>query len=46
MTVPVTSDLVGYQRYWIRSIRLGLLVLGIGFATTTWLLYSILEAVR
>jgi hypothetical protein len=44
--VPVTSDLEGYQRYWTRWIRLSLLVLGGAFATITWLLYSILEAIR
>jgi hypothetical protein len=46
MSVPVTSDLEGYQRYWSRWLRRFLIVLGVGFATCSWLLYSILEAIR
>jgi hypothetical protein len=41
MTVPVTSDLEGYQRYWSRWIRLALLVLGVAFMVIAELLVRI-----
>lgn len=46
MTVPITSDLDGYQRFWARWIRIALFVVGVGFATLVYLLCRIWEAVR
>jgi hypothetical protein len=44
--VPVITDGATYGQFWSRWLRYGLIVLGVGFATCSWLLYSILEAVR
>jgi hypothetical protein len=41
VTVPVTSDLEGYQRYWSRWLRLTLLVVGVAFTVIVELLVRI-----